>query len=395
MDNSFKYLIIGGGMTASAAICSLREADKDSAIGLITAESHQPYDRPPLSKGLWKDSTVEEIKRNIDYSNVDIFLNRFAQKIDTNRKVVTDSEGRTYRYEKLLLATGGSPRQLPFGNGHIIYYRTLSDYERLRQLAAKHDKFVVIGGGFIGAEVAAALAINGKRVTMVFPDKGICARLFPAGLSQYITDTYREKGVEVLTDEEVIRLSGNDTDLKVVTMSGREIRANGVVAGIGIEVNTELAESAGLSVDNGIVVDKNLRTSNKDIYAAGDVAVFYDPFLEKYRRVEHEDNALTMGGVAGTAMAGDEETEYNHSPMFYSDMFDMGYEAVGELNSDLEMVENWQEKYKKGIVYYLKEGKVRGVLLWNVWDQVSNARNLIAENATFTPQMLKDQIPFD
>lgn len=134
------------------------------------------------------------------------------------------------------------------------------------------------------------------------------------------------------------------------------------------------------------------KISAKNTHKMGLGAVFYDPFLKAYRRVEHEDNALTMGGVAGYIMAGDDDTEYNHSPMFYSDMFDLGYEAIGELNSQLEMVENWQEKYKKGVVYYLQAGKVRGVLLWNVWGQVPIARDLIASQKTFKPEELNGQL---
>lgn len=392
MNNEFKYLIIGGGMTASAAIRGIRGVDDKGTIGMISAESDKPYDRPPLSKGLWtKDMDVADIRRDIDQPNVEVFLNRTVEAIDPSQKTVTDHEGNTYRYGKLLLATGGTPRQLPFGNGNIVYYRTLADYRCLEELATNHDSFVVIGGGFIGAEIAAALTMNGKQVTMVFPQQGICERLFPPGLTNYITNYYRQKGVEVLTGEEVTQLQGEGTDLTVVTMSGREISAHAVVAGIGIETNTELAETAGLTVDNGIVVDRKLRTSQEDIYAAGDVATFYDPVLKKNRRVEHEDNALTMGAAAGAIMAG-KDREYNYSPMFYSDMFDLGYEAVGELNSELEVVEDWQEKFKKGVIYYLHDSKVQGVLLWNVWDQVAAARDLIAEQQTVSSDDLQGKI---
>ncbi|MCB0173673.1 MAG: FAD-dependent oxidoreductase [Anaerolineae bacterium] len=392
MANKFKYLIIGGGMTASAAVESIRTIDKGGTIGLISAESYTPYDRPPLSKGLWQDTDIDDIWRKCKERNVEFFLKRLAVEINPSQKMVIDQQDDTYSYEKLLLATGGTPRRLPFGDGNIIYYRTLADYKRLRELADRYNRFAVIGGGFIGAEIAAALAMNDKQVTMIFPQQYICQHLFPAGLANYVTDYYREKGVEVLTGEEVTQVKGNEADLTVVTMNGREIAVNGVVAGIGIEVTTELAETAGLTVDNGIVVDKKLRTSHKDIFAAGDVVVFFDPFLKAYRRVEHEDNALTMGGVAGYIMAGDDDVEYNHSPMFYSDMFDLGYEAIGEINSGLETVEDWQEKYKKGVVYYLQEGKVYGVLLWNVWGQVPLARDLIASAETFKSETLKGKL---
>jgi 3-phenylpropionate/trans-cinnamate dioxygenase ferredoxin reductase subunit len=176
------------------------------------------------------------------------------------------------------------------------------------------------------------------------------------------------------------------------TTSGKELTADGIVAGIGIQPDVELAQRTGLKVDNGIVVDENLRTSNPDIYAAGDVANFFNPVLGKRVRVEHEDNANTMGEAAGKNMAGS-PTPYHHLPFFYSDLFELGYEAVGELDARLETVEDWKEEFREGVVYYLEQGRVRGVLLWNTWGQVEAARALIAEKGPFTAQALRGRIP--
>jgi NADPH-dependent 2,4-dienoyl-CoA reductase/sulfur reductase-like enzyme len=164
------------------------------------------------------------------------------------------------------------------------------------------------------------------------------------------------------------------------------------VAGIGLELNVELAQGAGLDTENGIVVDAHLRTSHPDIYSAGDVASFYNPVLEKRLRVEHEDNANSMGRVAGRNMAGKSES-YDHLPFFYSDMFHLGYEAVGEVDSRLETFADWKKPNEEGVVYYLKDGRVRGVLLWNVWEQVEAARKLIAESGPFTAKNLKGRLP--
>jgi NADPH-dependent 2,4-dienoyl-CoA reductase/sulfur reductase-like enzyme len=172
----------------------------------------------------------------------------------------------------------------------------------------------------------------------------------------------------------------------------REIMADVVVAGIGIQPNVELAQSAGLAVDNGIRVDRSLRTSHPDIYAAGDVANFYSPDLDQRLRVEHEDNANTMGRLAGQAMAG-KPTSYDHLPYFYSDLFELGFEAVGELDARLETVADWQEPYRKGVVYFLRDGRVQGVLLWNVWEQVDAARKVIAETGPFRAGDLKGRLP--
>ena len=175
----YRYLIIGGGMTAAAALKGIREVDTQGSIGLLTADTHPPYARPPLSKALWKgQTTVEKIMSKIP-DGVDVHVGCTAQTLDVAAKQVTDSGGETYTYEKLLLATGGTPRRLPFGGDDIIYYRTLDDYRRLRDLAEQQQKFVIIGGGFIGSEVAAALAMQGKSVTMVFPDAGVAAAPFP------------------------------------------------------------------------------------------------------------------------------------------------------------------------------------------------------------------------
>ena len=395
---SYTYLIVGGGMTAASAVNGIREVDPRGSIGLLSAEEHPPYDRPPLSKKLWKGESPDTIWRNIESPTVTLHLGRTARHLDPQNKRLTDDQGTTYDYAKLLLATGGTPRRLPFGgNERIIYYRTFADYQRLRALTQNGQQFVVIGGGFIGSEVAAALAINGRKVAIVIPDAGICSRLFPADLVNFLNDYYRQKGVEVLTGQRVtgIEQRTGRSVVRIANSQGqgeREILADGVVAGIGIEPNVALAQQAGLQVDNGIRVDAALRTTLPDIYAAGDVANFHNPALGKRLRVEHEDNANTMGRQAGQSMAG-KPVHYDHLPFFYSDMFDLGYEAVGEIDARLETVADWKEPHRQGVVYYLRDGRVRGVLLWNVWEQVEAARKLIAEPGPFSPANLKGRLP--
>jgi 3-phenylpropionate/trans-cinnamate dioxygenase ferredoxin reductase component len=201
--------------------------------------------------------------------------------------------------------------------------------------------------------------------------------------------------VEVLTGERAVGLERRGDVLALTTESGREILVDGVVAGIGVEPNVQLARQAGLETaegSGGIVVDELLRASHPDIYAAGDVAQFHDHLLGRRRRVEHEDNANKMGKAAGRNMAGAGEP-YTHSPFFYSDLFDLGYEAVGELDPTLETVTDWKEPYREGVIYYLRDGRVRGVLLWNVWDQVDAARRLISEPGPFRAADLKGRLP--
>ncbi|MCI0695220.1 FAD-dependent oxidoreductase [candidate division KSB1 bacterium] len=389
---NYKYLIIGGGMTADAAIGGIRQVDQNGAIGLISAEPQKPYNRPPLSKGLWQGAKLESIWRKTESQGVELHLGRKARTLDLRNKSVTDDQGTVYTFDKLLLATGGTPSRLPFGDDHIIYFRTLQDYERLRGLAEKVERFAVIGGGFIGSEVAAALAMNGKKVILIFPREGIGANIFPRELSLFLNGFYRQKGVELLPEEFVIDLESGKDRITLKTRSGQAISVEGVVAGIGIEPNVELAKAAELEVGNGILVDALLRTRHPDIYAAGDVVAFYNPALEKLIRVEHEDNANTMGRMAGQAMAG-VPSAYHHLPFFYSDLFELGYEAVGELDSRMDIVSDWKEPYREGVVYYLQKGRVRGVLLWNVWGQVEAARHLIAEPGPFRPEDLKGRLP--
>lgn len=389
---NYQYLIIGGGMTAAAAADGIREVDSTGSMGIVSAEPDAPYNRPPLSKALWKGTPLDTIWRKTEDKRVEMHLGCTIKELVPEQKRVVDEKGNAFTYEKLLLATGGRPRRLLFGDDQIIYYRTLADYRRLRALTETGKRFAVIGGGFIGSEIAAALALNGNKVVMIFPGKDIGGRLFPQALAQFVSGIYEQKGVELLHGEKVVALEIRDDERVLKTGGGREIVADGVVAGIGLELNVELAQGAGLDTENGIVVDAHLRTSHPDIYSAGDVASFYNPVLEKRLRVEHEDNANSMGRVAGRNMAGKSES-YDHLPFFYSDMFHLGYEAVGEVDSRLETFADWKKPNEEGVVYYLKDGRVRGVLLWNVWEQVEAARKLIAESGPFTAKNLKGRLP--
>ena len=395
----YDYLIIGGGMTAASAVTAIALRDPQGKIGLISAESDPPYDRPPLTKGLWKDQNLGSVWRETAQAGATLHLSRRIERLDVDAKQAVDDEGQVYAYDKLLLATGGRPRRLPSDHrGEIIYYRTLDDYRQVAKLAEEKERFAVIGGGFIGSELAAALTMNGKQVVMAFPETGICRNLFPVDLAEYLNDIYQERGVEVLPGRLVSQVErrGDRFVLQMDQASTGEpddqISVDAAIAGIGIEPNVELAQATGIETDDGILVDRYLRTNKPDVYAAGDVAAFYDALLRERRRVEHEDNALTMGKAAGQSMTGDIDP-YDHSPYFYSDLFDLGYEAVGELDARLDTVADWQEEYRKGVVYYLRDGRVRGVLLWNVWGQVDAARSLIAESGPFEAKDLRGRLP--
>jgi 3-phenylpropionate/trans-cinnamate dioxygenase ferredoxin reductase component len=363
---SYRYLIVGGGMAADAACRGIRDHDADGPIGLVSAEPHPPYDRPPLSKALWQGKDESTIWRGTEELGVELTLGRRIASLDLDARRATDDGGDEYAYERLLLATGGRPRRLGSDGTDVVYFRTYDDYTRLRELSKGGGRFVVVGGGFIGSEIAAALQSNGAAVTMFVSDDGIGSRQFPPALSGFVTDYYRERGVEVQTGE---RVRAGDPRLA---------GAVGVAAGLGIEPSTGLAAAAGLPVDNGIVVDSLGRVGGReDVFAAGDVARFPLLPLGVVTRVEHEDHARSHGNAVGANMAG-ADTPYDHLPFFYSDLFDLGYEAVGEVDSRLETVEEWKEPGREGVVAYVDgEQRPRGFLLWNVWGKVDAARELI------------------
>jgi NADPH-dependent 2,4-dienoyl-CoA reductase/sulfur reductase-like enzyme len=358
---------------------------------MVGAESDAPYSRPPLTKALWKGDPLESVWRNTSELGVDMHLGRRATALEIHRNRVSDDHGTDYTFDNLLLATGGTPRRLSLGGDNVIYFRTLADYRRLRALADQKKSFAVIGGGFIGSEVAAALAMQGCQVAMLFPEDGIGARVFPADLARNLIGYYLEKGVDVRSGEHVTALLEQGSQTVVQTRSGLQLSVDAVVAGIGIAPNVQLAEAAGLVVDDGIVIDEHLTTTHRRIFAAGDVARFISPQLGKRMRVEHEDNALSMGRAVGRAMAGD-DTPYEHLPFFYSDLFERGYEAVGDTDPRGDIVADWKEQFLEGVIYYMAHGRVRGVLLWNTWGKVDEARELIAQPGPFTEKELHGRL---
>lgn len=395
----YPYVIVGGGLAGAHAAQAIRERDPEAPVLLIGDERHLPYDRPPLSKKLWTgQKQLEDIfvrdRPYYERAGIRLLLGEAVIGVDREDKLVRTASGQEYGYGKLLLATGGTPRRLAIPGGDlpdIMYYRRLDDYLRLRQEAGGGRSAVVIGGGFIGSEVAAALNMNGSDVTMVFPDPYIGSRVFPEGLGRALTARYRDKGVRVLTEDVPTAIEPQGSRYLVRTRAGHDLPADVIVAGIGIVPDTRLARAAGLRTGDGVEVDEWLRTSDPDIYAAGDNAVFPYPALGECRRVEHWDNAVIQGGWAGANMAG-AGRPYDHMPYFFSDLFEFGYEAVGDVDPRLEVVADWQVENDTGVVYYLRDGRVRGAMMCNVWDKVPAARDLIRRAEPVTAAELRGAI---
>ncbi|NYE35673.1 NADPH-dependent 2,4-dienoyl-CoA reductase/sulfur reductase-like enzyme [Nocardioides cavernae] len=401
-EKSYDYVIVGAGVAAASAVKGIRSEDGSGSIAVLGSEPDEPVYRPVLSKDLWlkDDETLEGSSLAGDLKDddaVDLLLDTTVTGIDTDAHVVRLADGSTVGYGKLLLATGAEPRVLGVDPGpRVVYYRTAADYRRLRAVAAKGSHVAVVGGGYIGSEIASALVQNGVDVTLVLDLEDVQEQMFPRALAAHLTKSFDDHGVTIVHGS-VAGGEEDDGGVRIRLDDDSHIVADAAVIGVGVLPRTGLAEAAGLEVDNGIVVDVHLRTSNEDVYAAGDVAAYPDALLGR-RRVEHVDHAEKSGELAGRAMAGASDT-YDYTPFFWSDIFDHGYEAVGETSSRLDMVEDWKDgAIGTGVVYYLRSGQVRGVLLWNVWDSVDQARELMAETAkdpVADPGTLRGRIPFE
>jgi len=340
----------------------IRAVDESGTIALLTEETYPPYRRPMLSKSLWRGTPLEEVWLPTADAGVSIQTGSRAVSLDLNAKCVWDAQGNQWCFEKLLLATGCTPRTLPQASDGIVYFRTLEDYFTLREQLEEAERVGIIGGGYIGSELGAALAMNGKRVTMLFPESGICARLFPPALSDWLNALYRAQGVEVLTGV-LVEAVERTTHWQVRLSDGRVRTFDTLVAGLGVLPRDELAKEAGLDAPNGVRVNEYFQTPHPDVYAAGDVALFPYALLGIETRVEHEDHAIASGFYAGQAMAGAAQP-YEHLPMFYSELFDIRYEAVGLIDSQLETRLEGALPEGAGIIAYYQNSRLVGALSW-------------------------------
>lgn len=384
MQSKFDYVIVGAALAGASAIAGIREVDANGSILLIGEETHAPYHRPPLTKALWSGKKqVADVFCHEDAYYDSQGVTRLAgmqiAAVDATRRTVTDRAGTRFGFSKLLLATGGRPRRLAVPGGDLpglCYFRTLDDYLQLHPQAGPGVCAVVIGGGFIGSEIAAALNSQGVHVTLLFPSAHLCDRVFPPGLANTIEETFRSRGVRILASDRAEAIGRDGRTFIVRTQDGALLKADLVVVGIGIEPETALARSAGLEVADGVVANELLQTSHPDIYVAGDAAMFPYAALGRSMRVEHWDNAQNQGATAGRNMAGAGQ-RYDHMPYFFSDLFEFGYEAVGDVNTSLEIHTDWQKKNDTGMIYYLQGGRVRGAMMCNLWNKVDAARAMI------------------
>ncbi len=368
---SYKYVIIGGGLAGGRACDGIRSADTEGTVVLVTEEHHMPYQRPPLSKGyLMGKEGLDEVylREDTHYAENSIEVLRGTRAVDVDPQVhsVTLDNGQVLGYEKLLLATGGQAWRLPIPGGDlagVFTLRRIEDADSIREAAEMGKQALVLGGSFIGSEVASSLTQLGLGVTMAFLEGRLLERAVPEELSEFLRAKYEAEGVSLLPEVRADRLEGNGRVERVVLSNGQTVDVDLVVMGVGIRLNTELARSAGLELGEkrAVVVDEYLRTSDPDIYAAGDIVAWPDPTFGTRLQVEHWDVARRQGRRAGQNMAGD-EGPYRSLPYFFSDLFDFSYEVWGNLLA-------WDQTVLRGSIeggsfalYYFDQGRMVGVL---------------------------------
>ena len=368
-----KYLILGGGMVAGYAAKQLVESGlKSGELTIVSADGSIPYERPPLSKTFLagKDTETSILISADDFygkHEIEIRLNCIADSVDAARKSVRLHSGEEIGFEKLIVATGARIKALdiPGADSKGLYYlRTLEDSKRIRGEAGNAKRAVVIGGGFIAMEVTSVLAQKGIETTMVLPDDRIWKRFFTPPMSQFFEQYYTKRGVRFAKNTKVVELTGTDAIKSVVLQNGEILDCDMVVAGIGVTPVTEPLVNSGIALADGVVVNEYLETNQPDIYAAGDVANYYDVLFDKHRRAEHWDNAVTQGQYCARTLLG-ERTPFVHVPYFFSDVFDLAYEFWGDASGAEEIVVRGDSSSTSFSVWWLRRGRLVAAFLMN------------------------------
>ena len=387
------YVIIGGGLAATAAIDAIRRRDKTGRLALIGAEVHLPYDRVPLSKDyllgrMEREDVFLRRPRFYERHRVERFLGQSATAVDARAHTVTLDDGSKVGFEKLLLATGGRPRRLSIPGADldgIHYLRTLEDSDALRAAMANARRAAVVGGGFIGCEVATAFAQSGLQTTLIEVTPAPLSLVLDAETSAFIASFLSQQGVTLRTGTAAAQFAGARGRVeRVVTNGGEAIEADVVVIGVGIAPNTELAAAAGLDVDNGVVVNEYLEAADA-IYAAGDAARYYSPTLGRHLRVEHYDVALQHGRTAGANMAG-AHLAYTELPYFFSHMGALHIDVIGDMSVRQQCVRRGPLSLEPGFAqFYFADGLLQAALFINGKpDHLQAARERIAQRRPVT-----------
>jgi 3-phenylpropionate/trans-cinnamate dioxygenase ferredoxin reductase subunit len=400
------FVIAGAGLAGAKAAETLRAEGFDGAVVLIGDENERPYERPPLSK----DYLMGKAERDSIYvhpqdwyreHDVDLRLGAAVTGIDRERHEVTLADGSRVAYSRLLLATGSSPRRLPVPGASlpgVHYLRTAGDSDGIRQAFQSAERVVVIGAGWIGLETAAAARTAGAEVAVVEMAELPLLRVLGREVAEVFAGLHRSHGVDLRMNAGVAEITGTGDRVSGVRLSdGSHLPADAVVVGVGITPNTQIAEAAGLEVGNGIQVDASLRSSDPDIFAAGDVACAYHPLLKAGIRVEHWSNARNQPQAAAKAMLG-QQVAYDRLPYFYTDQYDLGMEYSGyvEPGGYDEVVFRGDKERREFVSFWLSQGRVLAGMNVNVWDVNDAVQALIRRGAPVdTARLANPDIPLD
>ncbi len=375
--NESKFVIAGGGMVAGYAAKQFAELGvKSGELTILSAETSVPYERPPLSKGFLAGRETEESVRinSEDFyrqHGIEVRLGCQVTAVDAARKQLSLQSGGEFRFEKLIVATGSRVRKLDIHGAELAnvqYLRSMDDSKAIRQLAAQVKQAVVIGGGFIGMEVAAVLAQKGIEVTMVLREDRIWKQFFSPRMSRFFEAYYTARGVRFVKMAAVRELRGEGAVSSVMLGDGQMIASQLVVAGIGVRPATELFANSAIQVADGVMVNEYLETSAPGIFAAGDVANYPDVLFQKRRRVEHWDNAVSQGQYCARALMG-ERTPFKHVPYFFSDIFDLSYEFWGDPSDAEEIVHRGDLATNSFSVWWLRQRVVVAAFAMNRPDE--------------------------
>jgi 3-phenylpropionate/trans-cinnamate dioxygenase ferredoxin reductase subunit len=373
-EKSERFVIVGAGLAGAKAAETLRDEGFSGRLILIGDEAERPYERPPLSKDYLRGETED-----VPYVHAESFYRDHEIELWRSTRVTGIEAGlhelllegdRRLGYDRLLLTTGAVPRRLDVPGADldgIRYLRTLDDSRRIGKELDSAPRLAVIGSGWIGAEIAASARQKGCQVTMIEMSSLPLERVLGPEVGQIYLDIHRDHGVEFLPETTVERFEGEGAVERVLTRDGASIDADLVVVGIGVAPRTGLVESAGLNVDNGVVVDERLESSLPGVFAAGDVANAHHPFYDRHVRVEHWANALKQGPVAARTMLG-HDVAYEEIPYFFSDQYDVGMEYAGFATSWDDVVFRGDVKEREFVAFWLEGGRVVAGMNVNVWD---------------------------
>jgi 3-phenylpropionate/trans-cinnamate dioxygenase ferredoxin reductase subunit len=397
MTSEQTHLIVGASLAGAKAAETLRGEGFDGRIVLIGVEQELPYERPPLSKDYLRGEVGREKvyvhdEAFYDEHDIELRLGRTATSLDTSNREVELDDGERLRYDRLLLTTGAEPRRLQIPGGDlegVLYLRSVGNSDALRERLDRGGAVVVIGAGWIGAEVAASARQRGLEVTVVEPASVPLERVLGVELGAVYRDIHTDQGVRMLLGTGVEALEGRRAVERVRTGDGRELGCDFVVVGVGVEPRTELAARAGIAVDNGILVDDRLRTDAPGVFAAGDVAGAQHPFYGERIRVEHWANALNQGPAAARNMLG-QSVAYERLPYFFSDQYDVGMEYTGYARSWDRVVFRGDPGTREFVAFWLAGDRVVAGMNVNVWDVTDHIRRLIRGRAAVDDRRLSD-----